>query len=259
MGFSRTNERATDALRNFEMTAGFLKHPEGSVLVRCGDTMVVCTATIEEKVKDWLRGKGRGWVTAEYAMLPRANDKRGLREGQFGRWPSGRSQEIQRLIGRALRTGVHLDRLGERTITIDCDVLQGDGGTRTASITGGFVALALALDKLKKKKHLPKPPMRCLVSATSAGMVGGQALLDLDYREDSNAEVDLNLAATDDGNIIELQATAETRAYPLETFHELSRLAHSGAQTLFEIQRRTLTEAGVDLEALLDRNGGKKP
>jgi ribonuclease PH len=241
------------------MTAGFLKHPEGSVLVRCGDTMVVCTATVEDKVKDWLRGKGRGWVTAEYAMLPRANDKRGMREGQFGRWPSGRSQEIQRLIGRALRTGVYLERLGERTITIDCDVLQGDGGTRTASITGGFVALCLALDKLKKKNQLGKSPLRCLVAATSAGMVGGRALLDLDYREDSSAELDLNLAATDDGNVIELQATAETRAYPLETFHELSQLAHEGARRLFEIQRQTLTAAGVQLETLLDRGQGKTP
>jgi ribonuclease PH len=241
------------------MTPGFLKHPEGSVLVRCGDTMVVCTASVEEKVKDWLRGKGRGWITAEYAMLPRANDKRSMREGQFGRWPSGRSQEIQRLVGRALRTGVYLERLGERTITIDCDVLQGDGGTRTASITGGFVALCLALEKLRKKNRLSKPPLRCMVAATSAGMVNGQALLDLDYREDSSAEVDMNLAATDDGNVIELQATAEARAYPLETFHELSILAHDGTRRLFEIQRQTLAEAGVDIETLLDRRLGSAP
>lgn len=250
---SSTRNRSFDALRDVEITPNFLKHPEGSALIKCGDTMVICTASIDEKVKDWLRGKGRGWVTAEYAMLPRANNKRGLREGQFGRWPSGRSQEIQRLIGRALRAGVWQGRIGEITITVDCDVLQADGGTRTASITGGYVALALALDKLWQKRAIKSRPLKGIVSAVSAGMVKAEMLLDLDYTEDSQADIDLNLAATDTGGVIELQGTAEGRTYPAETYAELTGLAARGARQLAEIQRDALIKAGVDIDALIER------
>ena len=248
----KRKDRAANELRPITIEPNFLKHPEGSVLIRCGDTAVICTATIEEKVKDWLRGRGRGWITAEYAMLPRANAQRSLREGQFGRWPAGRSQEIQRLIGRCLRGAVWPARLGERTVTIDCDVIQGDGGTRTASITGGFVALALALSKLKKSGKITSPPLRNLVAAVSVGLVNGEALLDLDYNEDSSADVDLNLAAVDNGNIVEVQGTAEGKSYSRDELLMLSDLALTGIRDLMKIQRDTLQQAGVDLDALIE-------
>ena len=249
----KRKERAADELRPVTIEPNFLKHPEGSVLIRCGDTAVICTATIEEKVKDWLRGRGRGWVTAEYAMLPRANAQRGLREGQFGRWPAGRSQEIQRLIGRCLRGAVWPARLGERTVTIDCDVIQGDGGTRTASITGGFVALALALDKLRRKGKITSPPLRNIVSAVSVGIVSGETLLDLDYVEDSNADVDLNLAAVDGGNIIEIQGTAEGKSYTRDELDKMTDLALKGVEDLMKIQRDILNQVGIDLDSLVER------
>lgn len=250
---AKKRERASDQLRPVTIEPNFLKYPEGSVLIRCGDTAVICTATVEDKVKDWLRGRGRGWVTAEYAMLPRANAQRGLREGQFGRWPAGRSQEIQRLIGRCLRGAVWPSRLGERTITIDCDVIQGDGGTRTASITGGFVALALALDTLKKKGKITAPPLKNSVAAVSVGLIHGEALLDLDYNEDSNADVDLNLAAVEGGNIIEIQGTAEGKSYSLEQLSVLTDLALRGVGDLMKIQRDVLNQVNVDLDSLIER------
>jgi ribonuclease PH len=248
----RTN-RSSDALRPVTIEPHFLKHPEGSVLIRCGDTAVICTASIEEKVKDWLRGRGRGWVTAEYAMLPRANAQRILREGQFGRWPAGRSQEIQRLIGRCLRGAVWPARLGERTLTIDCDVIQGDGGTRTASITGGFVALAIALDKLKKEGRITSPPLKNRVAAVSVGIVKGEPLLDLDYNEDSTADVDLNLAAVDNGNIVEIQGTAEGKSYSIEDLSIMTNLALKGIRDLMDIQNDVLARAGVDLDSLIEK------
>ena len=248
-------DRASDALRTVEIEANPLKHPEGSALIRCGDTHVICTATVENRVKDWLRGRGRGWVTAEYAMLPRANANRSLREGQFGRWPSSRSQEIQRLIGRCMRASIWPARVGERTITIDCDVIQADGGTRTASVTGGFVALALALDKLVRAGEIKSPPLKRLIAAVSVGMVGGELLLDLDYREDSSADVDMNLGADENGMIVEAQATAEGRPYSKEQLQAMTDAALKGIASLIAIQRAVLTGAGVALGALVEKPG----
>lgn len=243
-------KRPQDALRDIVIEPNFLKHPEGSVLIRCGDTAVICTATVEEKVKDWLRGKGRGWVTAEYAMLPRANAQRTLREGQFGRWPAGRSQEIQRLVGRCLRGAVRLPKIGERTVTVDCDVIQGDGGTRCASITGGFVALALAFDKLIRAKKITAPPFKNFIAAVSVGIVSGKCLLDLDYNEDSSAEVDLNLAASETGRIVEIQGTAENKSYTRDDLLTMTDTALAAIPRIIEIQRAALLSAGADLNAL---------
>ncbi|MDD5306410.1 MAG: ribonuclease PH [Deltaproteobacteria bacterium] len=245
--------RPATELREVTITPGYLKPPEGSALIRAGDTMVVCTASVEDKVKDWMRGQGRGWITAEYAMLPRANASRGLREGQFGRWPSSRSQEIQRLIGRALRGIVWPKRLGERSITIDCDVLQADGGTRTASITGGFVALALALDRLRKAGKITSPPLKGLLAAVSVGLVDGEILLDLDYREDSRARVDLNIAADDRGRIADVQATAEGEAFEPQQLEQMTALGLVGVASLVQAQRLVLEAAGVELGALIQR------
>ncbi len=251
---SNKRTRPDDALRPVEIIPGYLKHPEGSALIRCGDTAVICTATVENKVKEWLRGKGRGWITAEYAMLPRANAKRGFREGQFGRWPSSRSQEIQRLVGRCLRAVLWPARIGERMITIDCDVIQADGGTRTASVTGGFVALALALDKLMKKGEITRAPLKNMLAAVSVGIAAkGDVLLDLDYSEDSTANVDLNLGADDSGRIVEVQATAEGETYSAEDLSQMTALALKGVAELIQVQRATLTEAGVDVDALIER------
>jgi ribonuclease PH len=243
--------RPANTLRPVEITPNYLKHPEGSALIRCGDTMVLCTASVDEKVKEWLRGKGKGWVTAEYAMIPRANDRRGLREGQFGRWPSGRSQEIQRLIGRSLRASVWPGRLGERMITIDCEVLQGDGGTRTASVTGGFVALAIALHKLMKQGAIKSPPFKSMLAAVSVGMVRGETLLDLDYVEDSSADVDLNLSAYDTGEIVEIQATAEGKTYDTEDLSRMTTLALKGIHDLVDLQRAALLQAGINVDNMI--------
>ena len=251
MTFKRN--RPFDSIRDVEITPGYLKHPEGSVLIRSGDTIVICTATIENKVKDWLRGRGRGWITAEYAMLPRANANRGNREGQFGRWPSSRSQEIQRLIGRCLRAAVWPARIGERTITIDCDVIQADGGTRTASVTGGFVALAEALHKLKLAGELKSKPLKSMIAAISAGIVKGELLLDLEYKEDSNADVDLNLSADEKDQIVEIQGTGEGAKYSAESLAEMTALALKGVRDLVEIQKESLLSVGIDIADLIER------
>src|SRR6187549_3578661 len=205
----RSDGRAPTALRPTRMTPGFLAHAEGSVLIEVGRTRVICTASVEDRVPPFLRGTGKGWVTAEYGMLPRATSTRTTREATAGK-VGGRTQEIQRLIGRSLRSVVTMTELGERTIWIDCDVIQADGGTRTAAITGGFVALVLALERLREQAVIARVPVTDYVAATSVGIVDGTPLLDLAYDEDSRADVDMNVVKTSDGRFIELQGTAET-------------------------------------------------
>ena len=222
------------------------------VLYRAGSTVVLCVASIEERVPPFLEGKGKGWITAEYQMHPRSNPtKRESRDGR-GKAPSGRTMEIQRLIGRALRAAVDLDKLGERTITLDCDVLEADGGTRTASITGGFVALAIAVQALTKKNRITNRVLRDSVAATSVGCMKDHSLaLDLCYIEDSTAEVDLNVVATGRGGIVEIQGTAEGEPVPRKTVDAMVDLALVGVESLGKVQRATLESVGVDLDALL--------
>ena len=248
----RPDGRALDQLRPVEMTPGFHRPSEGSVLYRAGATVVLCTASIDAKVPPFLEGKGKGWLTAEYQMHPRANPPRREQRDGRGKAPSGRTQEIQRLVGRALRAAVDLDRLGERTITLDCDVLEADGGTRTASVTGGFVALALALHKLKTSGALTERVLREPVAAISVGCLKGDRLaLDLVYLEDSAARVDLNVVATASGGVIEIQGTAEGEAVPRATIDRMVDLAMQGTTELSAIQTAALALAGVDLAALL--------
>ena len=248
----RPDSRALDVHRSVEMICGFHRMSEGSVLYRAGSTVVLCVASIEDRVPPFLEGKGKGWITAEYQMHPRSNPvKREARDGR-GKAPSGRTMEIQRLVGRALRAAVDLDKLGERTITLDCDVLEADGGTRTASITGGFVALALAVDALTKSKRLDKRVLRDSVAATSVGCMKDHSLaLDLCYLEDSKAEVDLNVVATGRGGIVEVQGTAEGEPVPRKTIDAMVDLALAGVESLAKVQRATLAAAKVDLDALL--------
>jgi ribonuclease PH len=226
------------------MTPGFMPAAEGSVLMEMGDTRVVCTATVDESVPPFLRGSGRGWVTAEYAMLPRSSPERIDRER---RGPGGRSHEIQRLIGRALRAVTDLTALGERSILIDCDVLQADAGTRCASITGGYVALVLALDKLRRDGVLAAHPLTGSVAAVSAGIVDGRALLDLCYAEDHRAEVDMNIVMTGRGKLVEVQGTAEGKPFSNAQLARLLELCERGVRTLTTAQRDTLKAAGVPL------------
>ena len=230
-------DRELDELRAVTIETGVAPYAEGSALIAFGNTRVWCTATIEERVPPWLVGKNRGWVTAEYAMLPRATLTRTNRERATN---SGRSQEISRLIGRSLRAAVHLNQLGERAITIDCDVLQADGGTRTAAITGGFVALSLACDTLVARKQLRASPLVARVAAISAGILGGEARLDLDYREDAAADVDCNIVMNARGQLIEVQGSAEGRAYTREQFNAMLDLAEAGIKTLLEKQHEAL-------------------
>lgn len=235
----RLNGRAPGALRNIVLTPNINKYAEGSVQVEFGDTKVICTASVEEKVPPFLKGKGTGWVTAEYSMLPRATDQRSSREtGRGG--PSGRTHEIQRLIGRSLRAVTQFDKMGERTVYIDCDVIQADGGTRTASITGAFVALVLALRKIGEKKGLTTLPVTDYVAAVSVGVVGGVPMLDLDYSEDSKAEVDMNVVCTGDGRFIEVQGTAEHKPFSREQMNSMLGLATQGIKELITHQRRIL-------------------
>jgi ribonuclease PH len=246
---TRVDGRSADAIREITIETGFLKNPEGSVLYRCGGTRVLIAASIEENVPPWMRGKGNGWVTAEYAMHPRANPQRKEREGRKGKL-DGRTQEIQRLIGRALRSAVDMSKLGERQVTIDCDVLDADGGTRTASITGGFVALAIALDGLRKRGVVSSGVLRAPIAAISAGLVGGRRLLDLAYVEDSKAEVDLNVVAAGSDSIIEIQGTAEGAPVPRADFDGLVDLGLGAMSALRAAQDRALVAAGVSLAAL---------
>jgi ribonuclease PH len=232
----RPSGRAPDQMRSISIEPGFTKHAEGSVLVSFGDTHVLVTASVEERVPPFLRGKGEGWVTAEYGMLPRATHTRGSREAAKGK-QSGRTQEIQRLIGRSLRAVVDMKLLGERQITIDCDVIQADGGTRTASISGGWVALRLAVDKLIAEGKLTTDPIKQQVAAISCGIYEGTPVLDLDYIEDSNAHADANFVLLDDGNIAEAQATAEGATYDEEALLRLLRLARIGCTEIFAAQK----------------------
>lgn len=231
--------RDNRALRPVVITRHFTKYAEGSVLVEFGDTRVICTASVEESVPPFLRGRGTGWVTAEYSMLPRATHTRSSREASKGK-QSGRTLEIQRLIGRSLRAVTDLVALGERSIYLDCDVLQADGGTRTASITGAYVALADALATLQEKGLLERIPLREAVAAVSVGIVGGETLLDLDYDEDSSAEVDMNFVMTSSQRFVEVQGTAEAEPFTLEQMDSMRSLAMDGIQRLFHVQQEAL-------------------
>jgi ribonuclease PH len=233
----RPSGRAPDQMRAIQMEPGFTRHAEGSCLISFGDTRVLCTASVETSLPGWLRGKGRGWVTAEYGMLPRATHTRGRREAASGK-QSGRTQEIQRLIGRSLRAVVDLEALGERQISLDCDVIQADGGTRTAAISGAWVALRLAVDGLLEKKLIEIDPIRSKVGAVSCGIHNGNAVLDLDYVEDSSAGSDGNFVLTGDGKLVEAQISAEGEVFDEEGLLRLLRLARIGCGEIFAAQDR---------------------
>ena len=235
----RNDGRQPDDLRRIAVTRNYIKHAEGSVLVEFGDTKVICTASVEENVPPFLRGRGTGWVTAEYSMLPRATHTRSSREAAKGKI-GGRTHEIQRLIGRSLRAVTDLALLGERSILIDCDVIQADGGTRTASITGAWVALADAVAGLVRDGKLAVSPIREAVAAVSVGIVGGKALLDLDYSEDSGAEVDMNFVVTESGRFVEVQGTAEAEPFTVEQMDRMRDAALAGIRRLVTIQREVL-------------------
>lgn len=242
MSFERTDGRATDEMRPAQITPGFLPYAEGSVLIEMGNTRVVCSASLEDRVPPFLRNTGQGWLTAEYAMLPRATQTRTAREiGRGG--PSGRTHEIQRLIGRSLRAVADMRALGERTITIDCDVLQADGGTRTAAITGAYVAFALASHHLLKSGKITRPLTTNQVAAVSVGIVNNTALLDLKYDEDSRAEVDMNVVCTGDGRFIELQGTAEREPFSRAQMDELVALGVLGIEALICMQKRVIAQS----------------
>jgi ribonuclease PH len=236
---ARQDGRAPDAVRPTTITPDFTIHAEGAVLIEVGRTKVICTASVEERVPPFLRGAGKGWVTAEYGMLPRATTTRTQREATAGK-VGGRTQEIQRLIGRSLRAVTAMTELGERTIWVDCDVIQADGGTRTAAITGGFVALVLALERVREKGSLPRVPVTNYVAATSVGVVGGTPMLDLAYEEDSRADVDMNIVKTSDGRFIEVQGTAEAQPFNRAELDALLALADTGIATLIARQREVV-------------------
>ena len=237
----RTDGRAVDELRPVVMTAGYVIHPEGSVLIEMGQTRVLCNATIEKRVPHWLQGRERGWVTAEYALLPRSTHTRTTRETQGLR---GRTQEIRRLIGRSLRVSVDLDLLGERQVIVDCDVIQADGDTRTASVTGGYVALTLALHKLIEAREVPPQVLRTPVAAVSVGVVDGAPLLDLCYAEDRRADVDFNVVMTGEGQFVEVQGTAEGATFSRDAMDRLLDLAERGIGQLFVMQRQVQSTEG---------------
>ena len=235
----RIDGRAADELRPLKITPDFIKYPEGSVLLEMGDTRVICTASIEDKVPPFLKDSGQGWVTAEYSMLPRATSTRNARESARGKM-GGRTHEIQRLIGRSMRTVVNLAALGERTVWIDCDVIQADGGTRTAAVTGSFIALALALRRLKEEEGIRVPLLGNLVAAVSVGIVEGELLLDLNFSEDACAQTDMNVVMTDGGRLIEVQGTGEKHPFSCEQLLQLVRLARGGIERLIAAQREVL-------------------
>ncbi len=235
----RGDQRRPAEMRPVEITPNYISSAEGSALIRLGSTQVICTASVESGVPMFMKGQGKGWITSEYAMIPRSTDTRTPREATRGR-QGGRTMEIQRLIGRSLRAVTDLDALGERTLWIDCDVIRADGGTRTASITGALVAIGLAFAKLLELGVLKRLPLRDYVAALSVGIVGGENLLDLNYAEDSNAEVDMNVVMTGSGGLVELQATAEGRPYTTEELNQLLHLARPGIENLLAVQRSIL-------------------
>ena len=230
----RNNNRKNDEMREVKVTKNYIIHPEGSVLIEFGNTKVICTATVEEKIPRWLRGTGSGWITAEYSMLPRATNTRVQRESTKGKL-SGRTMEIQRLIGRALRATIDLEKLGERTIMIDCDVIQADGGTRTASITGAYLALELAIEKLIDERKLKEMPIKAKVAAISVGKVRNELLLDLEYEEDSRADVDMNIVMNDKGEFIELQGTGEEATFTQTELLKFIELSKNAFDKLFKL------------------------
>lgn len=233
----RIDGRTAEQLREVNITTNFTKHPEGSVLISVGETKVICNASVEDRVPPFMRGQGKGWITAEYAMLPRATEQRNIRESSKGK-VSGRTMEIQRLIGRALRAVIDLDSIGERTIWVDCDVIQADGGTRTASITGAFVAVALACGKLLKEEKISEMPIKHFLAATSVGISDeGEPILDLCYEEDSTASVDMNIVMTDQNEFVELQGTGEEATFSPHELNQLISLAQKGIGELFSIQK----------------------
>ena len=236
---TRVDGRGADQHREVRITPGAQAFAEGSVLIEAGQTRVICSVTVEDGVPQFLRGTGRGWITAEYAMLPRATITRNPRESRTG-GPRGRTQEIQRLIGRSLRASVNMDRLGERTLTVDCDVLQADGGTRTAAITGAYVALHQALVTLVKRSDLSSMPLNCAVAATSVGVVDGEVLLDLCYEEDYRAEADFNVVMTDQAEFVEVQGTAEGRTFSIDVLDEVLASAQRGIADLFQVQKQVI-------------------
>ncbi len=233
----RPSARAADELRPINITRHYIKHADGSVLIECGDTRVICTASVENSVPGFLRGKGSGWITAEYGMLPRSTGNRMRREASVGR-QGGRTMEIQRLIGRALRASIDTKKLGERTITVDCDVIQADGGTRTASISGAWVALSDAIQGLIDGGDLAQNPIECQVAAISVGIYRGNPVLDLDYAEDSEADTDMNIVMNSHGGFIEVQGTAEAAAFTDQELNAMLVLARSGINRIFELQQQ---------------------
>jgi ribonuclease PH len=239
--YKRNDGRAPLDLRPVRVTTQYTKWAEGSVLIEMGNTRVLCTASIEDRVPPFLKGKGVGWITSEYGMLPRATETRTQRETRNG--PSGRTQEIQRLIGRCLRSVMDMSALGERQVMIDCDVIQADGGTRTAAITGGFVALALALNRWMENAKILRPPIRDYIAAVSVGVIGDRVLLDLNYSEDSKAEVDMNVVCTGDGRFVEVQGTAETEPFNRDRMDEMLDAAEDGIVQLIDIQKQVLAKA----------------
>jgi len=236
----RPSQRAADELRHVRFTRRYTKHAEGSVLVEFGDTRVLCTASVEERVPGFLRGKGQGWITAEYGMLPRSTGSRMDREAARGK-QGGRTVEIQRLIGRSLRSALDPRKLGENTIVIDCDVIQADGGTRTASITGACVALVDALAAAKRRKMISDDPLLHLIASVSVGMYNGHAVLDLDYAEDSSAETDMNVIMTEHGDFVEVQGTAEAKPFKTEELQQMLDLARRGTENLVRVQKMALS------------------
>ena len=238
----RSDGRKPQQMRPVKVTPGFLLTAEGSVMIEVGNTRVLCAATVEESVPQWMRGSGRGWVTGEYSLLPRSTVTRTQREVNKGR-PSGRTMEIQRLIGRSLRSVVDLEALGERSVIVDCDVLQADGGTRTASITGAYIAMAAALRQLREYRTLTKNPLKDMVAATSVGVVNGVPMIDLNYEEDSSAAVDMNVVMTGSGEFVEIQATGERNTYTEEQLIQMLALARTGIVELLTIQRAAIANA----------------